>query len=238
MNCDIDVWLIELPLPAALADLDLALLSPAEHARVRGYSVPRPACEFALTRTALRRILGARVGLAPAQVTLATAANGKPFMPEAPRCFFNVSHAGGLAAIAVHDSADVGIDVEHRSSFMDPAALLDEVCAPLERAWLRDRADAASLVDRLATLWTGKEAVLKAVGTGLATPLVDVDLSASAARGSGRVVLPAEVAPEPGLQLLWQALAVPAGWHGALAARASIGCASLRPRYRTLAAPT
>ena len=68
MNCEIDVWLIGLPEGAELAGQDIALLSPSEQARLRGYQAPRAALEFALTRVALRRILGDRLEIGRAHV--------------------------------------------------------------------------------------------------------------------------------------------------------------------------
>ena len=234
MNCEIDVWLIDLPEGAELAGRDIALLSPAEQARLRGYQAPRAALEFALTRIALRRILGDRLGLPPARVALATADGGKPFIDGAPRCRFNVTHAGSLAAIAVHDSIEVGIDVEHRSSLGDPEALSAYICSPAELDGWRAAGGPTPSVDLLARLWTGKEALLKAVGHGLAIRPNLVDLSASAAAGCGRVALPDRFAPVPGEALRWQALALGAGWHGAIAALVPAECDGLVPRHRTL----
>jgi len=236
MDCTIDVWLIDLTGAAATAP-DMTLLSPAEWTRLRSFISPAAAHEFASTRMALRQILGQRLGMAPARIAL-SAQGGKPFIDGTPRCCFNVTHAGGLAAIAIHDAIQVGIDLEHRSSFECADVLSDTLCSPLERAWWQANAGSMPPVDVLARLWTGKEAALKAIGQGFAIPPHEVDLSPTIAEGSGRVVLPASFALEPGLALLWQALALPAGWHGAVTALVPPDCARLVARYRTFAPVT
>ena len=230
MNCEIDVWLVDLSDEAVLAH-DMALLSDSEQTRFRRFISLRAGREFASTRIALRRILGSRLGLAPEQVALSTRA-GKPFIEGAPRCCFNVTHASGLAAIAVHEAIEVGVDLEHRGSFDNVALLSQSVCSSLERAWCKTDDASTTYAERFARLWTGKEAALKATSHGFAIPPDQIDLSTSATAGGGRIELPSALAPEHGVALLWQTLALPAGWHGAVAALAPLHCDQVVPRYR------
>ena len=95
-------------------------------------------------------------------------------------------HGGGwvlscpLSAVTLADPAlglEVGVDIEHRSEDIDIEALGELVFTPAERAALR-AAD-----DRLAAFylrWTGKEAVLKAIGVGIAEHLQSLDIAAGA----------------------------------------------------------
>ncbi|MGW5271515.1 4'-phosphopantetheinyl transferase family protein [Streptomyces sp. NPDC004044] len=112
-----------------------------------------------------RLVLGERLGRDPGALSFDRACthcgdprHGKPVVEAAgPGLDFSVSHAGGLAGVAVADRA-VGLDVEDATAGERPvAAALTE----RERATCRDYAD-------FARLWTRKEAVLKAVGKGLA----------------------------------------------------------------------
>lgn len=85
--------------------------------------------------------------------------------PEAPGVFFSLSHSGEYAMLAVSD-AGVGVDLERlRPAPMRAAA---RVFSPDELDWLaaEDGRDA-----RFFTLWTLKEALLKATGRGLTQPL-------------------------------------------------------------------
>jgi 4'-phosphopantetheinyl transferase len=59
-----------------------------------------------------------RLGLAgylkttPQKIVLVTNPHGKPCIAEGPALHFNVSHSGGLGAIAFTTIGEVGIDVE------------------------------------------------------------------------------------------------------------------------------
>ena len=92
-------------------------------------------------------------------------ARGKPFFSEHPQHQFNVSHSGDLA-LCVLDSAPVGGDIQ----MIRPcrAALLDRVCGPAERDWLRQRGDSPAAFTQL---WCMKESRCKHSGTGLRRPL-------------------------------------------------------------------
>ena len=87
----------------------------------------------------------------------------EPLSPKAPRAVdLSVAHSGEAVAIAISSAGPVGVDVE-RLREIDYVRLLADVCHRSERA-----PDAAAAFLRL---WTLKEAVLKAGGEGLATPM-------------------------------------------------------------------
>ena len=84
--------------------------------------------------------------------------------PEAPGVFFSLSHSGCYALLAVSDG-DVGADLEWVRPV--PERVAARVFTPDERRWLEDGGDYAA---RFFTLWTLKEALLKACGRGLTLP--------------------------------------------------------------------
>ncbi len=73
------------------------------------------------------------------------------------------SGTAGLAAAAVAEWGSVGVDVERIDAGVVDESLLDVVLHPQERA----ARPADELGRRFFSLWTRKEAVLKALGTGL-----------------------------------------------------------------------
>lgn len=91
----------------------------------------------------------------------------------------SVSHTADASAVAVSIEHPVGVDVE-RLDAARFAGVADVAPTPAEREqWQRlpDRRRLRALAER----WTAKEAVTKALGTGLATDPATIDLGRDAA---------------------------------------------------------
>ena len=139
---------------------------------------------FATGRALARHALAAELGLDPEAVELHARCptcggpHGKPTLPEAPADLdFSIAHAGDRVVVAVARGAAVGIDVEQVAETGD---LASERAGVLTRAE-RDVLDATRADLRAAAFfayWTRKEAVLKALGTGLLTPMAELQVSA------------------------------------------------------------
>ncbi len=113
-------------------------------------------------------------GARPDDLAFDLGAHGKPFLPDAPRLHFNLSHTPGIA-MAVVASVPVGCDVERSNRPVSPA-LVQRVFSPSERSRLlalpeQDRPHESIRV------WTLKEAYLKALGTGFQTNPASIDVS-------------------------------------------------------------
>ncbi|MGH2616779.1 MAG: 4'-phosphopantetheinyl transferase family protein [Thermomicrobiales bacterium] len=79
---------------------------------------------------------------------------------------YSLAHAGNRAALAVAWERDVGIDLEAVDLELDLPPLMAVACAPAEAARL-ETLPVAERVEAFLTLWTLKEAYLKATGAGL-----------------------------------------------------------------------
>ena len=143
-------------------------LDDEERARWRRFRYDRPKREFALCRAALRSILCRRLGCGNEQLALGVSEHGKPFGRvdglEAP-VSFNVSHSGRHGLIAFAPQGRLGVDVEERVDRLDLDGMSEIVFGSEEQA------DFASARGRekfhlFFTLWTLKEALIKALGTG------------------------------------------------------------------------
>lgn len=105
-------------------------------------------------------------GIAPESI----AAEGTPS--------FSLTHTAGLVAVAVATGRDIGVDAEAVVADAATAAVAATFCTPVELAAF----DALAEADRLArffTLWTLKESILKAAGTGFLMPPQDVEIGFS-----------------------------------------------------------
>ena len=88
--------------------------------------------------------------------------------------YVSLSRAGEFVAVAVTKAGPVGIDLESIAAVA--RAGVDEVAFSPAELLALGSLDAGAAASARTRLWTGKEAVLKAVGTGLRTDLRDVSL--------------------------------------------------------------
>lgn len=162
----VELWLADRD---AVGDSLRHLLSPDELARADRFVFPADRVRFAASRGVLRRLLGGLLGLSAGRVRLTAGRHGKPASADDPELRFNLSHSGPLALYAIGRGREVGVDVEVESPMADCLATARLVFTPAE---LREL-EATSGDDRLRRFyrrWVAKEAYIKAVGTGFATP--------------------------------------------------------------------
>lgn len=163
-RANVDVWVAGLLVAPTVRRRLAAALSADERDRAARYRTEADAHRFTVARGRLRQVLGAALGCDPAEVRFATGP-GKPRLAgDGPA--FNLSHAGDLALVAVA-RFEVGVDVEHLASAPPWEEVAPVACTPAEVDALR-RLPAARRDAAFCSLWTGKEAYLKATGDGLA----------------------------------------------------------------------
>ncbi|MEV5381166.1 4'-phosphopantetheinyl transferase superfamily protein [Streptomyces nondiastaticus] len=204
----LDLWLIRSPAPADAGPLDLTVLDEAERKRAASFIRPSDGITYTSAHIALRRLLGAYLGIPAQEVAFLREpcpGCGKPHGRPAvtapgPPLHFSLSHSHGLALVGVADRP-VGVDVERH-----PRAGTVGVCTPALHPGEQDELDALPEEERPAAfgqLWTRKEAFLKGLGTGLSRgPSVDY------------------LGPDPGRRPQgWTLLDIPCGprHHGAAA---------------------
>jgi 4'-phosphopantetheinyl transferase len=152
---------------------DEALLGPDELERARRFAFERDRRDFVCAHALLRRALSICAGgVAPEAWRYEREEGGKPTI-AAPAAYrrigFNLAHTHGCVVCAIaHDA--VGVDVEPTARAAASIDLVPRVLAPLEIGEL-NRLPEAERPLRFIELWTLKEAYLKAVGSGLVTPL-------------------------------------------------------------------
>lgn len=183
----ITVWIVDLTRDdndARFRDV----LGRDELRRAAKFRDPAASARYARAHFALREILGKSLDVDPSVLVFERAtcvacgnAHGKPRLAFCDGAtHFSLARRADAALVAVAPRAPVGVDLE-----------------PLDRAWqmreIRDLlvADGDDLASAalgarsgaeisLLQMWTRKEAALKAVGTGLATPLTSVSVKSSA----------------------------------------------------------
>ncbi|MGH6921308.1 MAG: 4'-phosphopantetheinyl transferase family protein [Geminicoccaceae bacterium] len=149
----------------------LALLDEEEQARAARFAVAEPRRQFVITRGALRLLLASHLARPAQALTFATGPHGKPFalVDGAPSGVqFNVSHSAGRGLIAIA-RGPVGVDIEFLGREADFHLVAKGVLTAAELAALQRKAGAERTL-LFYRLWTQKEALIKAKGTGFACP--------------------------------------------------------------------
>jgi 4'-phosphopantetheinyl transferase len=166
------VWWAE----AACADAALAALLPAVElqraARLRrDVDRDRTIVAWALVRTLLGSLLGEHpsgVAIERHCVRCGSGDHGKPMLADASAgVHFSLAHSGPWVVVAVSRAGPVGVDVECLKPQGDYRPLYRRTLAVDEAAAFGAAGERPH--DFLRT-WVRKEAVTKAVGTGIATP--------------------------------------------------------------------
>ncbi len=147
-------------------------LCTEEVARRDRFVFPRDRDAFVVARGGLRESLGRLTGRSARDLTFHYGPQGKPALQDGP--FFNLSHSGGLACLAVQDDFEVGVDIEAMRPVEGDIAA--RFFSAAENKALKALPD-ADRTDGFFRCWTRKEAVIKALGGGLSIPLTDFDVS-------------------------------------------------------------
>ncbi|MFF0199956.1 4'-phosphopantetheinyl transferase family protein [Streptomyces sp. NPDC005017] len=167
--------------------VDTRELDADERARLERLRHAADRVRYGAAHVALRRLLGARLGVAPAEVAYfreacpcCGAPHGRPAVlgvPGAPH--FSLSHGGDRVLIALA-AQPVGVDVEPYPAASDVPGLTGAL-HPLERRQIAESGFAPAVFTRV---WARKEAYLKGLGTGLGRPL-DADYLGGTDAGPG-----------------------------------------------------
>ncbi|MGH8075976.1 MAG: 4'-phosphopantetheinyl transferase family protein [Lysobacter sp.] len=180
---NIEIWWLSLEGDDGLIASYAALLSPDEKVRADRYRFERDRRRFIACRAQLRSLLTQYIGGSPAQISFQYNPFGKPALTPTPASStveFNVSNSGAYAACAVAARRRVGVDLEQLNPSTDLHPVADEILSPPEHAVFRNTSCAGERSRQLLRIWTRKEALLKAWGTGLSTSMRDVTVGAAA----------------------------------------------------------
>jgi 4'-phosphopantetheinyl transferase len=171
---DIHIWTVELDLSHQQVEDFGQFLTAQERQRAAKFINPIHGNRWTIARGYLRQILGKYINLTPDAIVFNYGQQGKPAV-EAQDIQFNLSHSADRAVYAISAKHPVGIDLEQIHPL--PAAdLVDRFFSSAEQIIFHslpvDLQQAAFF-----HAWTQKEAYLKACGTGLSTPLAQIEVS-------------------------------------------------------------
>ena len=171
----VEVWRVELEVSDSRLLEHRADLSADELARADRFVVETPRRQLTVTRSVLRRLLGAALERDPKSLSFRYGRDGKPSL-TGDELAFNVSHSHGRALIAISAEGTLGVDLEKVREEVRHERVGERYFSAPERAVLRalpPEQKAAAFF----RCWARKEAWLKAKGTGLRLPLAGFDVT-------------------------------------------------------------
>jgi len=148
-----------------------AILDAGELEHERRYRLERLRKQHVVTRALVRSALERLTGDAAESFRFVVGPYGKPRLVDEDRYpwRFSLSHADGAVLCAVADRIDLGADLERLDRRVN-LDIAERYFTKREIAQIH-AAPEADRPRRFLDFWTLKEAFLKAMGTGLATPL-------------------------------------------------------------------
>ena len=178
---ELHIWRAPLDVPNnELADFT-GILSPDELERSGRFYFEKTKRHFIVCRYLLRKILELYLNRKSHEIKFSYTPRGKPELDQDDtrnRINFSLSHSHGLVMYAFMRKQQVGIDVEHIRPMDDIDELARRFFSEQEYNLVRSSSEIRKR-EIFFTIWTLKEAYLKATGEGLAG-LEDIEVSFSA----------------------------------------------------------
>jgi 4'-phosphopantetheinyl transferase len=151
------------------------LLSQDEKERADRFRQPEDRWRFTVGRASLRSLLGQYQQLDPRSLCFIYNESGKPAL--APLCnpaglSFSVAHSGAYVLVACGSGLTVGVDIEHLRMTRNADLVAKSLLAAAEYAQWMMKPPELRKRDILQE-WTRREAVGKALGSGISAALSD-----------------------------------------------------------------
>ena len=185
----VHVWQLRCSAAQAVRSQWQTWLSPDEQARLNQYRRAADRDRFLCSRGGLRYLLASYLQQPPARLQLRYGAQGRPALASASvPLHFNVAHSGDWVIWAFSRCRWIVVDVEVLQPRQRLRSLIQKCLTPKEQAAIAQ--EPTTQLAQFLSMWTVKEAHLKAVGLGLSYPLQNVQV---ALQPTPTLVCPAQV---------------------------------------------
>ncbi|HSS65655.1 MAG TPA: 4'-phosphopantetheinyl transferase superfamily protein [Gammaproteobacteria bacterium] len=175
----VDVWRISTALNEERAANFGSVLSPDQQARAKRMRVRDKRRQYIIAQGLTRILIGKVVDADPESLEFSRGPKGKPYLGGRfadAGIQFNMTHTSNMALIALTLKREIGIDIERIRHNLQWEKLVRRYFSPLEHYHYSKLPESVRL-RAFFTCWTRKEAVLKAIGTGLGGGLGSFDVS-------------------------------------------------------------
>ena len=164
---EIHIWCLRDEIVDTLWQDFFLLLSHQERVKANAFRKQRDRRRFIVRHGMLRILMGHYVGVKPSMLTFTQGKYGKPNLqwPLVDGLNFSLSQTDGVALLSFAYARAIGIDIEKETETFDFLTVGSEVFSDQELVTLQE-CEGASRKRRFFTMWTRKEAYLKALGFG------------------------------------------------------------------------
>jgi 4'-phosphopantetheinyl transferase len=149
------------------------VLSETEYSRITRLRFHAPRIQTTVSPLLLRHVLSRYYPVSPADWNFREGPFGKPYINQpqlSSPLFFNLSNTTDLVVCGVSQTEEIGVDCECLTRKVD-YAVARRYYHPDERQYLEEAEDEKDHCVRFFSIWTLKEAYLKARGIGIRVPL-------------------------------------------------------------------
>jgi 4'-phosphopantetheinyl transferase len=177
---EIHIYNTNLDISSAEENEALLLLSSNEVDRANHFHFPIHRTRFIAARSTLRYLLSHYLSICPKEILFSYTEFGKPYLQISNLVNnidlqFNLSHSENQAIYAFTLGYQLGIDIE-KIRPNGPLAVAERYFHPCEIKYLH-QLPPNEQEQVFYRIWSRKEAILKAIGDGLATPLSSFSVS-------------------------------------------------------------
>ncbi len=153
----------------------LKLLSSEEQRHASHLHFASDRARYISAHAGLRQLLACALATSPVSLVIDRGPSGKPYLASsAAPLYFNLSHSGSLASVAISSQVEVGVDIEEKQSASVTADVMEDFLSGQERRWIDDM-PTAKRTDTFFAFWTLKEALMKVEGSGVSLPMHKIE---------------------------------------------------------------
>lgn len=171
---NLHAWRVMLPLDDDVFHKLKLNLSEDEHIKANQFYAANDKIRYIITRGILRELLSRYLNIRPHHIQFSYNLYGKPYLQN--NLEFNITHSNHCIMLAFSMNIPIGVDIEFCKNDFNPLLIAQDFFSTNEYDKL------LSLPPEMRHLafyrcWTRKEAIIKAMGKGLAFPLSKLDVT-------------------------------------------------------------
>jgi len=177
LDGEIHLWSSLLDQPDDIINYFWTILSNEEKDRIDKFKFKSLRERHTVSKGLLKSFIANYLNIETEEINFVQNEYGKPSLqPELNEVNlqFNVSHSEQLGMFAFTTGKELGIDVELIQEIPNLNQIVDICFSEFEKDWFY-KSDPNQQKELFYKVWTGKEAFIKAIGTGLSFPLNEIE---------------------------------------------------------------